>query len=82
MQAYGNQPRDVRNVGHHFCADRLRGLADAFEIDRARVGAGAADQKLRAAFFRDPLQLVVIDLLSFTIYAIIGDLVIKAGSVR
>ena len=43
MQTSDNWSGDVRNVGKHARADSLRNFPDAFEVDDARVGGGAAD---------------------------------------
>ena len=76
VQSYRDQPGDVRDVSHHFCADAPGDLADAFKIDDARVRRRTADQQFRAMLFGDLLQLVVVDLFRLTIYAVIRHRVI------
>ena len=65
MQTGGNWAGDVRYVGKHPRADALRDLADALEVDDARIGRRAADYQFRPVLLRDSLQLVVVDLLGF-----------------
>ena len=43
MLAGGNWAGDVRDVGNHARANALGNLADAFEVNDARIGRSAAD---------------------------------------
>jgi hypothetical protein len=62
----------VSDVRHNFGLDTAGDLADPGEIDRPRVRRRTTDKKFRPVFFRDPLQLVVIDLFRLTRDAEIG----------
>ena len=63
-------------------APTLRDLADALEIDDARISRGAANDQFRFVFFGNPLQLVVIDLFRLLRDAVVRDLVTDAGKVH
>ena len=82
MRARGNQAGDMGHVDHKVCADFMRDLRHTLEVDDARIGRGAADDKLRLMLFRQLLHLVVIDGLGFGINAIRNDVVQLAGEVR
>ena len=47
-----------------------------------RVGGGTADQQFRPRFFGFSLELVVVDLFSFAVHAVVRDLVINSGKVE
>src|SRR5512145_2905583 len=64
MQPGSNRPGDVRDVSEHPRADASRNLADAFEIDGARISRRATHEQLRLMLLGNSLQVVVIDLLS------------------
>ena len=82
MQTGGDRSGDVRDVGKHSRADALGDLADAFEIDDARISRRAADEQLRFVLFGDSLQLVVVDLFGLARDAVVGNLVTDAGKVH
>ena len=82
MQARGHQPGDVRHVHHQDRAHRIGGLAEAREIQRARVGAAAGDDHLGLVLERQPVHLVVIDALVFLAHAVGNHVVGLAGEVE
>ena len=73
VHAGGDEPGDVRHVGDHRRADRRGHLADALEVDDARIGARADHDHLRLVLVRQPLQLVVVDPLVVLPHAVRDD---------
>ena len=57
-------------------------FADSFEVDRARIGAGADDDQLRFALTRQPLQFFIVDGFSILAHAVWHDVVVLAGEVQ
>ena len=82
MLSGGDKPRDVRDVRHGVCAHVAGYLPDALEIDYARIGRRAAQYQLGLVLVRQPLKLVVIDLLGFRIDAVRNYFVAAAGKVE
>src|SRR5947209_15067598 len=82
VEAGGDRAGDVRDVGHDARAHAPRDLADALEVNYARVGRRAADDELRVMLLRDALQHVVVNLLGLARDAVVGDLVAEAGEVQ
>ena len=71
----GDEPGEVRHVAHEFRADRIGDLAEAREIELARIGRPAGDDQLRPLFLRDPLDLVHVDPVVVLRNAVGNDLV-------
>ena len=78
MKPCGDGSGDVRDVCKHLRADGFGNLTDALKVDNARVGAGSADDHLRAMFFGEALQFVVINLFPLLREAVVRDLVADA----
>ena len=57
----GDQPGEVGHVDHQQRADLVGDLAEAREVELARVGRPAGEQQLRPALARDPRDLVHVD---------------------
>ncbi len=68
-----DQTRDVRHVGDHRRADARGRLADAREIDDARIGARAHHDHLGLVLFGEPRELVVVDALVLFAHAVGHD---------
>ena len=82
MQARGHQSGDVRHVHQEDGAHGIGNLAEAREIESARIGAGAGDDHLGLVLLRQALQFVVIDALVFLAHAVGDHLVRLAGEVE
>src|ERR1044072_3206907 len=82
MKTRGDWSSDVGDVGKHPRANTARDLSDTFKIDRARISGSTTDEQLRSMLFSDPLQLVVIDLLSLFPYSIINDFVPESREIQ
>ena len=82
MDAGRDQAGDVRHVGDHGAPTRSADLADALEVDDARIGAGADHDHLRLVLVRQPLELVVVDPLVVLAHAVGHDRVELAGEVE
>ena len=82
MHAGRDQARDVRHVGEDRRADAIGRLADAREIDHARVGAGADDDHLRLVLVGEAIELVVVDPLVLLAHAVRHDRVELAGEIQ
>ncbi len=76
VQAGGDQPREVRHVDHQQGADLVGDLAEAGEVEPARVGRPAREQELRAPLARDPRHLVHVDQARLAI-DLVGDDVVE-----
>ena len=81
IEAGGDQSGDVRDVGHQQRADAIGDLAEAREVERARVGGEAGDDQLGLVLLRQPLQRVVVDRLGLRADAVGDEVVELAGEV-
>ena len=61
MHAAGDQAGEVRHVDHQIGADRIGDLAEAREVDDARIGGAAGDDHLGLVLLRELLDLVIVD---------------------
>ena len=61
MLAGGDEPGDVRHVDHEQRVDVVRDLAEALEVDDARIGARAGDDHLWPDLARLDRERVVVD---------------------
>ena len=61
MHAAGHKAGEMRHVDHQVGADIVGDLAEAAEIDDARIGGAAGDDHLRPMLFGEPLDLVHVD---------------------
>ena len=57
----GDQAGEVRHVHHEVGADLVGHLANAGEVDGARIGGAAGDDQLRPFGARQPFQFVVVE---------------------
>src|SRR5581483_6840118 len=64
------------------CADAIGGLADAREVDHARIRARANHDHLRLMFVGEAIELVVIDPLVLFFHAVRDDRVQLAGKIQ
>ena len=55
MRAAGHEAGEVRHVDHQLGADLVGDLAEAAEVDDARIGRAAGDDDLRPVLLREPL---------------------------
>ena len=81
MHAGRHQPSNVSHVDHEQGADLVGDLAKGGEVDDARIGAGAADDHLRAMAARQLPHLVVVDRLAVAAHVIGHHVVEGAGEV-
>src|SRR5207244_5125313 len=65
-----NEPGEVGNDDHQRATDAIGDLAEAAEVDYARIGRTAGDDHLRPVLRREPLDLVEIDAVVVTAHAI------------
>ncbi len=82
MLARGDQAGEVGHVAHQLRPDRVRDLAEAREVELARVGRPAGDDQLRPFLFGDPLDLVHVDPVVVLRDAVGDDLVELSGDVQ
>src|SRR5687767_1614515 len=82
MQTSRDRPGYVRDIRKHTRADTPRNLTDPFKIDRARIRRRATHKQLRTMLFRNPLQLVVIDLLRLSGNTVVSDLVTDSRKIH
>ena len=68
--AAGNEAGKVRHVDHELGADLVGDLAEAAEVDDARIGRAAGDDDFRPVLAREPGHLVHIDPLVFAAHAV------------
>ena len=61
MRAAGNQAGKMRHVDHEIGADLVGNLAEAAEVDDARIGRAAGNNHLRPVLFGQPFDLRHID---------------------
>ena len=57
IESRGDQTRHMRDVGHQQRADAIGDLAEAREVQLARIGGEARDDQLGLVFLGQPLQL-------------------------
>ena len=81
MRAAGHEARDVRHVHHHDALRLVADLADALEVERARIGARAGEEDLRLHLQRLLLEGVVVDALGRAVHGVRHDVVELAGEV-
>src|SRR5687768_2846497 len=72
----------MRNIGKHSRSDSGGDFTDALEVDYARVGRGAADNKFGLMFFGDALQFVVINLFGLARDSVVRNFVTDTGEVH
>ncbi len=82
MHAARDEPRDVRHVDDHRCADVPGNLRDARKVDHARVRARADHDHLRLVLVREPLELLVVDPLVVFADAVRHDCVELSGEIQ
>ena len=70
MQPGGHQSGEVRHVHQEERADGVGDLAEAREIDDARIGAAAGDDQLGLVLFGQARQFVVVDDLVLAAHAV------------
>ncbi len=63
MRAAGDEPREMRHVDHQIGADLVADLAEAAEVDDARIGRAAGDDQLRLVLLGELFDLVHVDAL-------------------
>ena len=61
MHAAGHKAGEMRHVDHQVGADIVGDLAEAAEIDDARIGGAAGDDHFRPMLFGEPLDFVHVD---------------------
>ena len=82
MNLGGHQPGKVGHVGDHRRLDRAGDRAETFEVEHARVGAGADHDHLRLVFVSEPLELLVVDPLIVFANAVGNDVIELAREVQ
>ena len=70
MRAAGHQAGEMRHVHHQLGADAVGDLAEAAEIDDARIGRAAGDDHLRAMLARELGHLVHVDAMVVAAHAV------------
>ena len=70
IDAGGDEAGIVRHVDHEEGADLVGHLAEAREVDLARIGRGAGDDQLRPVAARDLLHLLVVDQVGVGFHAV------------
>src|SRR4029077_18972140 len=78
----GDQPGDVRHVGHHRGPDAIGGRAHAGEVEHARGGTGTDDDQLGFVLVGETIERVVIESLVFLAHAVRHDVEETAGEVQ
>ena len=81
VQAGGDEPGEVRHVDHQVGADLVGDLAEAREVEHARVGRPAGEQQLRPPLAGDPRDLVHVDQVVVRRDLVGRDVVQAAGDV-
>ena len=81
MQPRGDQAGEMRHVDHEIGADAIGDLAEAREVDDARIGRAAGDDHRRLVLLGEPLDLVVIDAVIVGAHAILHGVEPFAGEV-
>ena len=82
VQARGDEAREVGHVDHQQGAHLVGDLAEAGEVQHARVGGPAGEQHLRPALAGDPRDLVHVDEAALAVHLIGGDVVEAPGDVE
>ena len=81
MRAAGDQAGEMRHVDEQISADRVADLAEALEVDDARIGRAAGDDHLRLVLVGEPLDLFHVDALVVAAHVIGHRLEPLAGQV-
>ncbi len=81
MQPGGDETGEVRHVDHQQRADLVGDLAEAREVELARVGRPAGQQQLRPALAGDARDLVHVDQAALAVDLVGGDVVQAPGDV-
>ena len=81
MQPRRDQSRDVRDVYHKICADFIGDLAQAGEIDDARISRSPRNDHFRLVFEGDLFEGVVVDALVRFGNAVRNDLEVLARNI-
>src|SRR5204863_109402 len=79
MMVRDDEPRDVRDVGHHQRADAVRDLANALEVDHPRIRRRSADDHPRLVLLGRLRHIVVVDQLILFAHAVRDDFEIAAA---
>ncbi len=74
MRAAGHEAGEMRHVDHEIGADLVGDLAEAAEVDDARIGRAAGDDHLGPVLFGEPLDLLHVDEVIVAAHAIGHDL--------
>ena len=74
MRAAGDEAGEMRHVDHQIGADLVGDLAEAAEIDDARIGRAAGDDHLGPMLLGEPLDLLHVDEVVVAAHAIGHDL--------
>ena len=82
MQPRRHQSGDMRDVRQQQRAGCARDFAHPFEVNDARIGAGAHRDHAGPVFLRHPGQLIVINLLVLFADAVVDDLEKFARKIR
>ncbi len=82
VDAGGDHPSHVGDVGHEVCPDRVCDLAEGLPIDGPGVGRVAGDDHLRSALFGQLPHPVVIDALGLGVDVVMHDVVELARAVH
>src|SRR3546814_4784514 len=78
----GHQAGEVRQVDQEVGADLVGDLAEAREVDEARIGRAAGDDELRLVLERQLLDLVEVDAPVVPAHAVLHGVEPLAGEVR
>ena len=70
MRAAGDEAGEMRHVDHQVGADLVGDLAEAAEVDDARIGRAAGDDHLRPVLLGEPLDLVHVDAVVVAAHAV------------
>ena len=70
MHAAGHEAGEMRHIDHEIGADLVGDLAEAAEIDDARIGRAAGDDHLRPVLLGQPLDLVHVDQMVVAAHAV------------
>ena len=81
MKPRGDQAGEMRHVDHEIGADAVGDLAEAREVDDARIGRAAGDDHRRLVLLGEPLDLVIVDAVVVGAHAILHGVEPFAGEV-
>ncbi len=81
MQSRGDQAGEMRHVDHEIGADAVGDLAEAREVDDARIGRAAGDDHRGLVLLGEPLDLVVVDAVIVGAHAVLHGVEPFAGEV-